>query len=181
MPGPGFVHQPLDVKVVILYNMARVAAPIDYDTLIDLSLCDPGIDYFLLAPAVDQLVESEHLMLGDDGLYPITQKGRTNGGVMESTLSSVVRDRCDQSLARVNATLRRNAQITAQVVEDGAGRCHVELGLSDDLGPILDLRLTAPSPQHGQAMTQRFRECPEDILNAILSCLLHQPQEKEEG
>ena len=179
MPGPGFVHEPLDMKVLILYIMARVAAPIDYDTLTDLSLCDGGIDFFLFAQAVEQLVDSEHLVRDDEGLYAITPKGRTNGGIMESSISGVVRDRCDKALAKVNAILRRNAQITAQVAEDGPGRCHVELGLSDDVGPIFSLRLIAPSPQQGQDMAQHFRKHPEDVFNTILSCLLQESREKE--
>ena len=180
MPGPSFIHKSLDVKVVILYIMARVAAPIDYDTLTDLSLCYKGADYFLFASAVEQLVESEHLVRDDGGLYAITQKGRTNGGAMESSISSVVRRECDVALAKVNATLRRNAQITAQVVEDGSGGCHVELGLSDDAGPIFHLRLAAPSGEHGEKMVQSFRERPEDVFNAILSCLLQEPKPQEE-
>ena len=179
MSNPGFVHESLDVKVVILYNMARVAAPIDYDTLTDLSLCDSGIDFFLLAPAVDHLVKSGHLDKGDDGLYTITEKGRTNGGILEGDLSSVVRDRCDKALARVNATLRRSAQVTAQATQDELGRCRVELGLADDAGPLLDLRLTVPDLRRGQEMARRFQEYPEEVFNTVLSCLLKKSEKEE--
>lgn len=179
MPRHGFIHESLDVKLLILYIMGRVAAPIDFATLTDLSLCDEGVDYFLFAQAVDQLIESGHLSKGDDGLYAITQKGRTNGGIMESSIPTVVRGRCNRALAKVNATLRRNAQITAQVVEDGPDRCHVELGLSDDAGPLFDLRLTVPSPQQGREIAQGFHDRPEDTFNAILSCLLQESEEEE--
>ncbi len=178
MPRQGFIHQPLDVKLLILYIMGRVAAPIDFATLTDLSLCDDGVDYFLFAQAVDQLIESGHLAKDDAGLYTITPKGRTNGGIMESSVPIVVRARCDRALAKTNATLRRNAQITAQVVEDDEQRCHVELGLRDDVGPIFDLSLTVPSAQQGRDMVQQFRERPEDTFNAILSCLLQEPEEE---
>lgn len=182
MPRHGFIHQPLDIKLLVLYIMSRVAAPIDFDTLTDLALCDEGVDYFLYAQAVDQLITSEHLVKDDEGYYSITQKGRTNGGVMESSLPSVVRGRCDRALAHLNTTLRRNAQITAQVTQDSPERCQVELGLSDDLGPLFDLRLTVPSASQGQSIAQRFHQCPEDYFNAILACLLQGPggQDPEE-
>ena len=179
MSHPGFVHESLDVKVVILYNMARVTAPVDFDTLTDLALCDPGIDFFLYAQAVEQLVDSGHLTRGDDGLYTITDKGRANGGILEGDLSPVVRDRCDKALARVNAALRRSAQVTAQVLEDAPGRCHVELGLSDNAGPLLELRLTVPDPRRGQEMARRFQKHPEDVLNAILACLAREPRKEK--
>lgn len=178
MPRHGFIHESLDVKLLVLYIMGRVAAPIDFATLTDLSLCDEGVDYFLFAQAVDQLIDSGHLVKDDAGLYAITPKGRTNGGIMESSVPIVIRGRCDRALAQVNATLRRNAQVTAQVVEDTPEHCHVELGLSDDAGPVFSLRLTVPSAQQGQDMAQRFRERPEDTFNAILSCLLQEPEEE---
>lgn len=178
MPRRGFIRQSLDVKLVVLYIMARVAAPIDFATLTDLSLCDEAVDYFLFAQAVDQLVESGHLVRDDEGLYTITQKGRDNGGVMESSLPTVIRGRCNRALAKVNAKLRRDAQVTAQVVEDAPERCHVELGLADDAGPIFDLRLTVPSPQQGRDIARRFQERPEDAFNAILTCLLQAPEEE---
>lgn len=174
----GFIRQPLDVKLLILYIMSRVAAPIGLDTLTDLALCDEGVDYFLFAQALEQLVESGHLTKDDGGYYTITEKGRTNGGIMESSLPIVVRGRCDRSLARVNAALRRNAQITAQVTQDASERCQVELGLRDDLGPLFDLRLSVPSLAQGESIAQRFRERPEDTFNAILTCLLQSSEEE---
>lgn len=178
MARHGFIRQPLDVKLLILYIMSRVAAPIDLDTLTDLALCDEGVDYFLFAQALDQLIESGHLLKDDGGCYAITDKGRTNGGIMESSLPIVVRGRCDRSLARVNATLRRDAQITAQVTQDAPDRCQVELGLRDDLGPLFDLRLSVPSQAQGESIAQRFRERPEDTFNTILTCLLQSSEEE---
>lgn len=176
MPRHGFIHDPLDVKLLILYIMSRVAGPIDFATLTDLTLCDDGVDYFLFAQAVDQLIESGHLEKDVGGLYTVTEKGRANSGVMESSLPTVIRGRCDRALARLNAALRRDAQVTAQVVEEAEGRCRVELGLSDDAGPLLRLALAVPSQAQGRQIAQRFRDHPEESFNAILAYLL---QDKE--
>ncbi len=178
MPRQGFIREPLDVKVVVLYVMARVAAPIPFDTLTELSLRDGAIDYFLFAQVVDELLNSGHLVRDENGLYAITDKGRTNGGIMESSIPSSVRGHCDSALAKVNATLRRNAQVLAQVAEESPNRRHVELGLSDDEGQLFSLRLTVPSLQQGEEIVQRFRDHPEHTFNAILSCLLQEPEEE---
>ena len=42
----GFIHDQLDIKLLVLYIMDRAAAPNDFATLTDLSLCDSGVDYF---------------------------------------------------------------------------------------------------------------------------------------
>ena len=39
----GFIHDKLDIKLLVLYIMDRAAAPIDFATLTDLSLCDSGV------------------------------------------------------------------------------------------------------------------------------------------
>lgn len=54
----GFIHDKLDIKFLILYLMARAAAPIDFPTLTDLTMCDDGVDYFEFTEAVAELVET---------------------------------------------------------------------------------------------------------------------------
>ena len=105
----GFIHDKLDIKFLILYFMARVAAPIDFPTLTELTVCDDGIGYFEFAEAVSELVESGHLTL-EDGLYSITEKGRENGAACESSLPYSVKRNCSAQLVKLNGILRRNAQ-----------------------------------------------------------------------
>ena len=67
----GFIHDKLDIKFLVLYLMARVAAPIDFATLTELTMCDEGVDYFEFAESVSEMVETEHLTL-TEGLYAIS-------------------------------------------------------------------------------------------------------------
>ena len=75
MARHGFIHDKLDIKLLILYFMSRVAAPVDFATVTGLTLCDDGIDYFLFAEALSELVGTGHLTLEKE-LYAITDKGR---------------------------------------------------------------------------------------------------------
>ena len=61
MSRTGFIQNELDLKLLVLYIMARAAAPITFLQLLDLALCDAGVDYFSLTEAVNHLVETEHL------------------------------------------------------------------------------------------------------------------------
>ena len=71
MSRTGFIQNELDLKLLVLYIMARAAAPITFLQLLDLALCDAGVDYFSLTEAVNHLVETEHLAQEGD-LYSIT-------------------------------------------------------------------------------------------------------------
>ena len=39
----GFIHDKLDIKFLILYITARLAGPVDFTTLAELSFCDEGV------------------------------------------------------------------------------------------------------------------------------------------
>lgn len=179
MARPGFIHDPLDIKLLVLYVMSRVAAPVDFAALTALALQDDGMDYFLFAQAVEELVASGHLMLGDDGLYSITEKGRANSAVMENSLPSVVRGRCNRALARHNDALRRAAQVIAQVDALEEGRCRLTLGLSDDAGELFRLMLAMPDRAQAQSVADSFQAAPDKLFHALVAVLLDNGKEGE--
>ena len=110
----GFIHGKLDIKLLVLYLTSRLAGPVDFATLTDLAMCDDGVDYFVYAEAVSELVDSGHITQ-DGQNYVITDKGRRNIAAGESSLSPVIRTRCDQRLAPLNNAIQRQAQVRSQV------------------------------------------------------------------
>lgn len=175
----GFIHDELDVKLLVLYITSHAAGPLDFATLTDLALCDSGVDYFLFSQAVSALVESGHLSL-EDGRYSITDKGLEHSGALESGLPSVVRGRCDRALAPVNAALRRVQAVTAEAREEN-GRWRAELGLSDESGPLLHLTLAAPSQEFAQQIVQNFHSQPEALFQRLLPLLLGQKEDNTDA
>lgn len=172
----GFIHGKVDIKLLVLYITSRAAAPLDFATLTDLTMCDEGVDYFLFTEAVAELVETEHLTF-TDGHYAITEKGRRNGSTLESHLPYAVQVRCDRNLARINAALRRNAQVRAQVLPREDGCVTLRLSLDDEDGNLLTVELLSPSEEQAARLGERFRACPEEIYNGVLSLLQRGPEE----
>ena len=167
----GFIHGKLDIKFLILYLMARVAAPVDFVTLTDLTMCDDGVDYFDFAEAVAELVDSGHLSLEEDH-YAITEKGRLNGAACESSLAYSVKRRCNENLARVNGILRRNAQVRAQTLPREDGGLTVRLTLDDEGGNLLSIDLLCVTRDQADRITQGFLAKPERVYNEVLEALL---------
>ena len=85
MARVGFIQDQLDLKLLVLYIMARVASPITFLQLLELALCDAGVDYFSLTEVVGHLVDTGHLTLEEER-YSITDKGRHNSRICESSL-----------------------------------------------------------------------------------------------
>lgn len=167
----GFIHDKLDIKFLVLYIMSRVVAPIDLPTLADLTMCDEGVDYFEFATAVHELVSTEHLLLEEDH-YAITDKGRKNGAICESSLPYSVRTKCDKNVAKLNGRLRRDAQIRSSKASREDGTFTLSLYLDDEHGNLLTIQLLTASEQQCDHLSEQFKAHPEQIYNGVLNVLL---------
>lgn len=178
MARMGFIQDEMDLKLLVLYIMARIAAPITFLQLLELALCDAGVDYFSLTQAVEHLVETEHLSREGER-YAITEKGRRNSEICESSLPYSVRRRFDDNLVRVNETLMREQQVQGEVLPNPDGTCTVRLRLADDSGPLLELSLLMPAAGQGERAAARFKQAPEQLYHQLVQ-LLSVPEEREE-
>ena len=167
----GFIHGKLDIKMLTLYILAHLAAPIDFGTLTDLVMCDDGVDYFLFAEGVAELLDSGHAQKTED-LYIATEKGCRNSSDLESSIPTVIRTRCDQRLASLNAALKRKAQVRSEILPLVDGGVSVKLTLDDNQGELFSLTLLAASQKDGEDIARRFSEHPDRIYNGILGVLL---------
>ena len=173
----GFIHDKLDIKFLVLYLMARVAGPIDFSTLTDLTMCDAGVDYFDFAEAVSELVDTGHLTLEEDR-YAITDKGRRNGAACESSLPYSVKRRCSAALSKVNSALRRDAQVRSQITDRAEGGCTLRLSLDDEGGSLLLLELFCASRVQADRLAAGFKARPEQVYHELISALMESEEEQ---
>ena len=176
----GFIQSELDLKLLVLYIMSRVAGPVTFLQLLDLALCDEGVDYFSLTEAVGHMVETGQLERDQEQRYSITDKGRRNSEITDSSLPYSVRAKCDENLVALNDALRRQQQVQAQVEPQTDGTCHLSLLLADESGPLLKLSVLLPSPQEGAKAAERFRQSPDQLYHQIAALLCQDAAHEEE-
>ena len=177
MAGRGFIHDKLEIKFLILYITARVIEPIPFDTVLDLTMCDDGVDYFDFSECLNDLVKTEHLTLSEDGMYAITDKGLRNSRICESSLPYSVRLQCDKNLASCNRRLRRKSQVRSSWEQRPNGTYTVSMALDDDMGSILDLKVMAVREDMAAMLAERFRKAPEKLYGEIMNVLLSDGQD----
>ena len=171
MARMGFIQDEMDLKLLVLYIMARIAAPITFLQLLELALCDAGVDYFSLTQAVEHLVETEHLSREGER-YAITEKGRANSAACESSLPFSVKRKCSAQLVKLNGILRRNAQVRAETHLRTDGGVALQLFLDDETGNLLTLEMFCGSQEQADRLARNFKAEPERIYNEVLSALL---------
>lgn len=171
MERHGFIHDMLDVKVLLLYLMARVQYPVDVQKAYELALQDDCLSYFDVAEALPQMVETGHLSC-ENGLYSITPKGIETGKLTDDSLAFPVMQRVKAAVERFNRECRRDNFVHIQTVEKQDGEYAVVMGLDDEVGNLMTLEMSAPSRRQAVVLSQAFRDKAETIYQMIVTELL---------
>lgn len=175
----GFIHEKFDIKILVLFVLNRLAAPVTLEELSELTLFDGGISYFDFAECVADMVSTGHIEQ-KDGKYSITEKGARNGRITESSLPFSVRSRAEEDTSRAAAAQRRDSMIhTSSFPSEGGGHI-ARLALNDGGGTILDMTILAGTEAQAAKMQKNFRDRAEDVYKAIAALLLEEGKKQEE-
>ena len=171
-PRYGFIHEKIDMKILILYLAGCVALPIDNTRFAEITTeCDGGISYFDFAECVSELVSTGHLALDDRG-YSITDKGERICRMSSAGLPYSVRMRADKLAAKTREALRRNALIRTSHVAKTRGGSTVKLSMSDGMGELIKLEILAANEDQSVKMEDHFRKSAEDYYMRFAQMLL---------
>ncbi len=165
----GFIHEELDIKILILFILSRLSAPVEPETLLELCQCDGGIGYFDYTECLNDLVENGHICRTEEG-YAVTAKGRRNAEAVESSLPFSVRAKALKLLEPVEERMRREALLTARH-ETGPEGCLVELAMGDGQGELFHLRLLCAGEEQARQMEKNFRRNAERLYQQIAALL----------
>ncbi len=169
MDRPGLIRDKVDIKILILFILRRLSAPVSDGQLTELALCDGSVGYFDFAECLGELTESGHIEQTESGRR-ITEKGERNGEILENSLPYSVRTVLEKRLAPLARAMRRDAMIQTGHVQEKDG-CRVELAMSDSMGEIISLRLLCPGEERALTMEKNFRANAEEIYNRIAALL----------
>ncbi|MCL2662077.1 MAG: DUF4364 family protein [Oscillospiraceae bacterium] len=167
----GFIHERVEVKVLILFIMRRLSEPVTLDVLTGLTLCDEGISYFDVTDCLANLIETKHLRMEDDK-YSLTSKGKRNGEILEKDLPYSVRVKAEAATAVVCSSQNRDAMIKTNRKAHEDGGFSVAMSLSDGVGEIISMELFAANAQQANAIEKGFREDAEQIYLSIIEMLI---------
>lgn len=167
----GFIHDKLDIKILILYILRRLPEPVTLDTLSELTLCDEGIGYFDFAECVSELVATEHIKT-DGHTYSLTDKGIKNSDITENSLPFSVRVKAEKGASDLRFMMNRKSMITSSHSIRRKGGYTVDLSLSDGISDIISLKLFAVSQAQAQSLEDGFSKNAEGIYNKIIQMIL---------
>ncbi len=179
MEQHGFIHDMLDVKVLILYIMSRVQYPVNVDKVYELAYQDDCVSYFDVAQALPEMVDTGHLSRSETGEYTITDKGVETGKITDDSLAFPVMQRVQAAVERFNRECRRSNFVHIRTVEKAEGEFTVIMGLDDEIGNLMTLELSAPNRTQAKALTKAFQDRAEIIYQMIMTELIDEPEHSD--
>lgn len=165
----GFIHEKLDIKILILFILRRLPGCVSRETLQDLVQCDGGIGYFDFSDCLSELTENGLVIENEDG-YAISEKGAYNGEQVESSLPYSVRKKAEKLLSPEAERLRRLAMLTAKHEIDD-GQCKVTLAMSDGKGEIINMNFLCSGEEQAKRIERNFKHNAEKIYGDIVAML----------
>ena len=173
----GFIHDMLDVKVLILFVTARVNYPVTSNEIYELCYQDDCLSYFDVCTAIPEMVKSGHLKELEDQKYAITDKGRADGSLTEDSIAFTVKQRAENAVARYNRQIRRSSFVKTQVIPREGGDYSVIMSLDDEMGNLMTLELAAPDQRQAVRLGRLFEKKAEMVYNLTMAELLDDEDE----
>ena len=175
----GFIHDMMDVKVLILYVMARANYPMSGQEVYEVAYQDECLSYFDVCTALPEMVESGHLS-ESDGKYEITEKGRQDGALTEDSIAYTVRRLAENAIIRFNCKLRRSSFVKTRILPREDGCSIVMMTLDDETGNLMNLELMAPNSRQALRLSRCFEQRAEQVYNMVIEELLAETEKNED-
>ena len=173
----GFIHDMLDVKILILFVMGRVSYPVTVGEIYELCYQDECLSYFDVCTAVPEMVKSGHLKETEDEKYEITEKGKADGSLTEDSIAFTVKQRAENAVAKYNRQIRRSSFVKTQVIPRESGDFSVIMSLDDEMGNLMTLELMAPDQRQAVRLGKLFEKKAEMVYNLTMAELLDEEDE----
>ena len=176
----GFIHDMLDVKVLVLCVMARSHYALTTQEIYELCYQDDCLSYFDVCAAVPEMVKSGHLEEVEEEKYQITPKGREAEELTGDSIAFTVKQKAENAVDRFNRQIRRSSYVKTQILPRKTGDFSVVMSLDDEMGNLMTLELVAPDQRQAVRLAKLFENKAENVYNLTMMELLDGEDELEE-
>ena len=176
----GFIHDMLDVKVLILFVTSRANYPMSVQEIYETCYVDDCLSYFDVCTAIPEMVTTGHLEECEEGKFVITDKGREDGATTADSIAFTVRQKAENLINRFNRQLKRSSYIKTQIIPREGGEFSVIMSLDDEVSNLMTLELVAPDQRQAVRLAKFFEKKAENVYNLTMTELLSAENEPDE-
>lgn len=172
---PGGLTLGHEIKILLCYLLQNISQKLTLSQINEALLKRGLVNYFELADAMSELLESGHIVLcgttaKDEDCYILTELGRKTAAEFSESLPLTVREKALASAQNLLARQKSAAEniVTVDKVKDGY---MVNLIISDIGSDLLNLSLFMPTQVEAAAVKRQFMRDPLLVYKGILALL----------
>ncbi len=164
------------IQFIILYTLANVDYPTEYNNLLNIVLENCNINFNDFQIALDNLVETDHVntFLKDEKcrIYEITEKGNNLAEGLRDNVPVYIREPILESIKQVYLEERRKHAVQGEIIplRDDAFAAELKL-FDDDKVQLMGLELFAGSRETAQKMADYFKNNYEEVYGKIMEIM----------
>lgn len=174
----GFIHDMMDVKVLLLLVASHANYPLSVQEAYELCYQDDCLSYFDVCTAIPEMVKSGHLRQVEGEKFEITDKGRETCSLTEDSIAYSVKQRALNAVERFNRRMRRSSFVKTQVLPRDGGDYSVVMALDDEMGNLMTLELLAPDQRQAAHLAKLFEKKAEELYSLTMAELLDDEEEE---
>ena len=171
---PGGLRDRNEVKILICYLLKTVKKPLSFDNLNEITHGEGLVNYFELAQAVKELLETGHIDLVESGgsdLYKCTRLGAGTADLFERTLPFSVREKAVRAAVNLLARIKRETENKVEITENPGGGYCIKCRILDVGDELMNISLSLPEKQQADMVRKQFLKNPEIVYKGVLALL----------
>ena len=173
---PGGLTHGYEIKILVCYLLRQLNRGMTFSQINDALLHRGLVNYFELASALSDLVETGHLTSRDtqdsreEALYDLTALGRETADTFAGTLPVSVKEKAVKSARHqmIRRKIESSNHATIRKEEDGY---IVDLTITDLGSDLLKMSLFMPTEQEAKQVQQHFLSDPLLTYKGVLALL----------
>lgn len=164
-----------DNKLLILYIIKKLKHPCTNTYITDIVLNNNFFNYFLLQQYLDDLVESNYLIIissNNETLYKLAPRGKKILEMFQNRISQFKID-CFNSYMNSISKKEETIEIETNYSKIKSDDFLLELKFNKNNKEVLFIKLSLPSKENIESIIENCKENPKNIYNLITSSLLN--------
>lgn len=162
-------------KLIILYMLNKVDAPMTNSQLSDFILGNEYTNYFIFQQVLSELIDAKFITsetLQNSSRYKITKDGRETISFFENKISDAIKEDIANYLHDNELAIRNKNSIIANYYKSGSDEFVVTLSINEDNSTVIDLNLSVPSEELATKMCSSWQTKSQDIYSYVFKTLI---------
>lgn len=159
-------------KVLILYILNKLKAPINNDALMQLVLSIQDMNYFYFQQFLLDLLEDKYIK-EKDSLYEITELGKETLKLTEDLLPGIIKFRVDNGIKEELDEIKNEVAISSEFVVDDDNNFIVKCKIVENNTTIFEISTFAGSREQAKLISENWEQNANDIYPKMMNLLVN--------